>query len=91
MAKCNLDKVNLEAMLVSSYPNNSGGDPMPLVGAPPDLHTQLPLLAVPRNVSSLKPSWLLAIFVLFYGGKENKEKKLQIQIQVHKWTAKVGS
>ena len=84
MAKCNLGKVNLEAMLVSSYPNNSGGDPMPLVGAPRDLHTQLPLLEVPRNASSLKPCWLLAIFVLFYGRKENKEKKLQIQIQVHK-------
>ena len=84
MAKCNLGKVNLEAMLVSSYPINSGGDPMPLVGAPRDLLTQLPLLAVPRNVSSLKPCWLLAIFVLFYGRKENKEKKIQIQIQVHK-------
>ena len=75
MAKCNLGKVNLEAMLVSSFHNNSGGDSMPLVGAPRDLHTQLPLLAVPRNVSSLKPCWFLAIFVLFYGGKKNKENK----------------
>ena len=75
MAKCNLDKVNQEAMLVSSYPNNSGGDPMPLVGAPPDLHTQLPLLAVPRNVSSLKPCWLLAIFVLFLRQEREQGKK----------------
>ena len=74
MAKCNLDKVNLEAMLVSSYPNNTGGGPMPLVGAPRDLYTQLPLLAVPRNVSSLKPCWLLAIFVLFLRQKREQGK-----------------
>ena len=84
MAKCNLGKVNLEAMLVSSYPNNSGGDPMPLARAPRDLHTQMPLLAVPRNVSSLKLCWLLAIFVLFTAEKRTRKKKLQIQIQVQK-------
>ena len=41
MAKCNLGKVNLEAMLVSSFPNNAGGDPMLLAGAPRDLYMQL--------------------------------------------------
>ena len=41
MAKCNLGKVNLEAMLVSSFPNYTRGGPMPLAGAPRDLYTQL--------------------------------------------------
>ena len=42
MAKCNiLGKVNLKAMLVSSFPSYSRGGPMPLAGAPRDLYTQL--------------------------------------------------
>ena len=41
VAKCNLGKVNLEAMLVSSFPSYSRGGPMPLAGAPRDLYTQL--------------------------------------------------
>ena len=41
VAKCNLGKVNLEAMLVSSFPSYSWGGPMPLAGAPRDLYTQL--------------------------------------------------
>ena len=41
VAKCNLGKVNLEAMLVSSFPSYSWGGPMPLAGAPHDLYTQL--------------------------------------------------
>ena len=41
MAKCNLGKVNLEAMLVSSFPSYTRGGPMPLAGAPRDLYTQL--------------------------------------------------
>ena len=41
MAKCNLGKVNLEAMLVSCFPSYSRGGPMPLAGAPRDLYTQL--------------------------------------------------
>ena len=41
MAKCNLGKVNLEAMLVSSFPSYAGGGPMPLAGGPRDLYTQL--------------------------------------------------
>ena len=34
VAKCNLGKVNLEATLASSFPNNNRGGPMLLVGAP---------------------------------------------------------
>ena len=41
VAKCNLGKVNLEAMLVSSFPSYTRGGPMPLAGAPHDLYTQL--------------------------------------------------
>ena len=41
VAKCNLGKVNLEAMLVSCFPSYSRGGPMPLAGAPRDLYTQL--------------------------------------------------
>ena len=41
VAKCNLGKVNLEVMLVSSFPSYTRGGPMPLAGAPRDLNTQL--------------------------------------------------
>ena len=41
MAKCNLGKVNLEAMLVSCFPSYIRGGPMSLAGAPRDLYTQL--------------------------------------------------
>ena len=41
MAICNLGKVNLESMLVSSFSSYTGGGPMPLAGAPHDLYTQL--------------------------------------------------
>ena len=41
VAKCNLGKVNLEAMLVSCFPSYSRGGPMPLAGAPRDLYMQL--------------------------------------------------
>ena len=41
VVKCNLGKVNLEAMLVSSFSCYTGGGPMPLAGAPSDLYTQL--------------------------------------------------
>ena len=39
VAKCNLGKVNLEAMLVSSFPSYNRGGPMPLAGVPRDLYT----------------------------------------------------
>ena len=38
MAKCNLGKINLKAMLVSSFPSYTRGSPMPLAGAPRDLY-----------------------------------------------------
>ena len=41
VAKCNLGKVNLEAILVSSLPSYTRGSPVPLAGAPRDLYTQL--------------------------------------------------
>ena len=41
VAKCNLGKVNLEAMLVSSFPSYTRGGPMPLARATRDLYTQL--------------------------------------------------
>ena len=41
VAKCNLGKVNLEAMLVSSFSSYTGGGPMPLAGIPRDLYMQL--------------------------------------------------
>ena len=41
VAKCNLAKVNLEAMLVSCFPSYTRGGPLPLAVAPCDLYTQL--------------------------------------------------
>ena len=41
VAKCNLGKVNLEAMLVSSFLSYTRGGPMPLAGARRDFYTQL--------------------------------------------------
>ena len=41
VAKCNLGKINLEAMLVSSFSCYTGGGPMPLAGTSRDLYTQL--------------------------------------------------
>lgn len=41
VVECNLGKVDLRAMLVSSFPSHTRGDPVPLAGAPHDLDTQL--------------------------------------------------
>ena len=41
VAKCNLAKVNLEAMLVSSFPSHTRSGPMPLAEAPRDSYMQL--------------------------------------------------
>ena len=41
VAKYNLGKVNLEAMLVNSFPSYTRGGAMPLAGAPCDLYMQL--------------------------------------------------
>ena len=38
MAKCDLGKVNLKVMLVSSFPNYKRGGLMPLAGAPCGLY-----------------------------------------------------
>ena len=53
MAKCNLGKVNLEAMLVSCFPSYSRGGPMPLAGAPRDLYTQLLACSSSQNVVAI--------------------------------------
>ena len=53
VAKCNLGKVNLKQMLVSSFPNCSGGGLMALAGAPHDLYTQLPTCSSLQSVFSL--------------------------------------
>ena len=41
VAKCNLGKLNLEAMLISSFSSYTRGGPVPLAGVPHDLYTQL--------------------------------------------------
>ena len=41
VAKCNLGKPNLEAMLTSSFSSYTRGGPVPLAGVPHDLYTQL--------------------------------------------------
>jgi len=61
VAKCNLGKVNLEAMLVSSLSSYTGGGPMPLAGAPHDLYMQL--LAVLRSVVAI--AFCLRAFLCF--------------------------
>ena len=38
VAKCNLGKVNHEAMLISSFSSYTGGGLVPLAGAPHDLY-----------------------------------------------------
>ena len=61
MAKCNLGKVNLEAMLASSFPSYAGGGPMPLAGAPCDLYTQLLACSSSQSVVAIA-CCLVAIF-----------------------------
>ena len=53
MAKCNLGKVNLEAMLVSSFPSYTRGGPMRLAGAPRDLYTQFMACSSSQNVVAI--------------------------------------
>ena len=64
VAKCNLSKVNLEAMLVSSFSSYTGGGPMPLAGAPRDLYTQL--LACSSSQSVFAIAYCLRA-ILFFG------------------------
>ena len=63
VAKCNLGKVNLEAMLVSSFPSYSWGGPMPLAGAPRDLYTQLLACSSLQSVDAIA-CCLRAIFAV---------------------------
>ena len=53
MAKCNLGKVNLKAMLVSCFPSYIRGGPMSLAGAPHDLYTQLLACSSSQSVVSI--------------------------------------
>ena len=41
VAKCNLGKLNLKAMLISSFSSCTRDGPVPLAGVPRDLYTQL--------------------------------------------------
>ena len=59
VAKCTLGKVNLTAMLVSSFPNSvGGGQPDAFAGAPCDLYKQL--LACSSSQSVCARALLLA-------------------------------
>ena len=53
VAKCNLGKVNLEAMLVSCFPSYIRGGPMYPAGAPRDLYTQLLACSSSQSVVSI--------------------------------------
>ena len=53
VAKCNLGKVNLEAMLVSSFPSYTRGGLMPLAGASRDLYTQLLACSSSKSVVAI--------------------------------------
>ena len=66
MAKCNLGKVNLEAMLVSSFPSYAGGGPMPLVGAPCDLYTQLLACSSSQSVVAIAFCLLAILCFAFF-------------------------
>ena len=64
VTKCNLGKVNLKAMLVSSFSSYTGGGLMLLVGAPRDLYTQL--LACSSSQSVFAIACCLGA-ILFFG------------------------
>ena len=65
MAKCNLSKVNLEAMLVSSVPSYAGGGPMPLAGAPCDVYTQLLACSSSQSVVAIACGLLAILCCVF--------------------------
>ena len=66
MAKCNLGKVNLEAMLVSIFPSYAGGGPMFLAGAPRDLHTQLLACCSSQSVVAVACCLLAILCCVFF-------------------------
>ena len=53
VAKCNLGKLNLKAMLISSFSSYTRGGPVPLAGVPHDLYTQLLAYSSLQSVNSL--------------------------------------
>ena len=53
MAKYNLGKVNLKALLVSSFPSCTRGGLMPLAGAPGDSFTQLFVCSSSQSVIAI--------------------------------------
>ena len=61
---CNLGKVNLEAMLASSFPSCTSGGLMPLAGAPCDLYMQL--LASSSSQSVVAIACFACQFVLWF-------------------------
>ena len=63
MAKYNLHKVDLEAMLVSSFSSYTRGGPIPLAGAPCDLYTQLLACSSSQSVVAIAYC-LCAIFAV---------------------------
>ena len=66
VAKCNiLDKVKLEAMLVSSFSRCARDGPMPLAGSPGDLHMQLLACGSSQSVVAIA-CCLFAILCCFF-------------------------
>ena len=66
MAKCNLGKVNLEAILVSSFPSNTRGGPLPLAGAPRDLYAVACLQFFAKCSCSSLPLLFACLSVLWF-------------------------
>ena len=53
VAKCNLRKVNREAVLVSSFSSYTGGGLMPPAGAPHELYMQLLACSFSQSVAAI--------------------------------------
>ena len=66
MAKCNLGKVNLKAILVSCFPSYSRGGPMPLAGAPCDLYMQLLACSSSQSVVAIACSLRASLCFVFF-------------------------
>ena len=65
VAKCNLGKVDLEAMLVSCFPSYIRGGPMSLAGAPHDLYMQLLACSSSQSVVAIA-CFFACQFVLWF-------------------------
>ena len=66
VAKCNLGKVNLEAMLASCFPSYSRGGQMPLAGAPRDLYTQLLACSCSQSVVAIACCLRASLYFSFF-------------------------